>query len=158
MILRMGLQRNSVWGLALGSLKNKCNFCILAEIASIFEIWSLLEPHGRLDSQMPPRCLPDASQMPPRSLPEASHMPPRCLPMPPRMPLRCLSNASSLNYFFSMILFSMIPPQGSLLYHRASNESPSMIPLDLFLFHDSSNGFTKKLFLVSRAGVKHGGG
>jgi hypothetical protein len=52
---------------------------------------------------MPPRCLPDASQMLPR----------------------CLSDASSLNDFFSMILCSMIPPQGPLLYHRSSNESSS---------------------------------
>ena len=70
-----------------------------------------------------------------------------------QMPPRCLSDASSLNDFFSMILCSMIPPQGSLLYHRSSNESSSMIPLDWFLFHDSSNGFTKKLCLGSRAGV-----
>ena len=83
-------------------------------------------------------CLPDASQMPS----DAS-----------QMPFRSLSDASSLNDFFSMIFFSMIPPQGSLLYHRSSNESPSMIPLDRFLFHDSSNGFTKKLCLGSRAGV-----
>ena len=35
---------------------------------------------GALVSQMPPRCLPDASQMPPRCLPDASQMPPTCLP------------------------------------------------------------------------------
>ena len=78
--------------------------------------------------------LPDVSQMPL----DAS-----------QMPLRCFFS----KWFFSMILCSMIPPQGSLLYHRSSNESSSMIPLDWFLFHDSSNGFTKKLCLGSRAGV-----
>ena len=30
------------------------------EGASIFVTWNLLEPHGLLESPMPPRCLPDA--------------------------------------------------------------------------------------------------
>ena len=68
-------------------------------------VWSrlepsgLLEPHGRLESQMPPRCLPDAS----RCLPDASQMP-HASQMPPdasrssQMLSRCLPDASFL-YF-----------------------------------------------------------
>ena len=135
----------TLWKCFMSFLKNKCKIYILSKL--LYFSW---EGHrflwlGASWSSMAawsPRCLPDASQMPSRCLPDAS-----------QMPRRCLSDASSLNDFFSMILFSMIPPQGSLLYHRSSNKSPSMIPLDWFLFHDSSNGFTKKLCLGSRAGV-----
>ena len=80
----------------------------------------------------------DASQMPPRCLSDASQMPPRCLP-----------DASSLNDFFSMILCSMIPPQGSLLYHRSSSDASFMITRHGFLLHDSLNWCTKKLCLWS---------
>jgi hypothetical protein len=49
--------------------------------ASIFVILSLLQLHGRLGSQMLPKCLPDVSHMAPGCLPDASGMPPGCLPL-----------------------------------------------------------------------------
>ena len=56
--------------------------------------------HGRLESQMPFRCLPDASQMPLRCLSNASQMPLRCLSDASQMCPRCLPDASSNSYVF----------------------------------------------------------
>ena len=95
-----------------------------------FMVWSLLEPPGPWPPGVSgsllklPRCLPDASQVPPRYFADAPQMHSRWL-----------------------------PPQRFVLYDSSSKDSSSMIPRHSFLFHDSSNWFTKKLCLGSRAGV-----
>ena len=70
--------------------KTECKINILMELlhfsrASISAIQSLLEPHGHLESQMPPRGLqePDASLMLPRCFPDVSQVFPRWFQMPP---------------------------------------------------------------------------